>query len=539
VSLNLDLHSSFGTVPRRERRCGSALSTQVTQGPSDSGITDDPLLRVDGVEKAFGATQAIAQATFDLRAGEVHAIVGENGSGKSTLVKILAGIHRPDAGTLMLGDGEHPGLPSPRAALRAGIATVFQEVLVVEARSMLENVWLGHEGFLRSGLTAAVKRERASTELAGLLGRPPDLDAPVGMLSLSDRQTCCLARALVRDPRVLLLDEATSALDVATRERLFATLRDRVTSGAGVVFISHRMDEVAELADRITVMRSGQTVATLSRGEADTDQLVHLMTGEDRLTVGSRPAPQDRRVGEVVLCAEDLRLTPSRPPIQATIRAGELVGIAGLEGHGQDAFLRALAGGPRAGGGTIRCGDRLIGSSQDAADAGIAYVPRERRAESLFESKSILENFAMATLGRDAHRGLLAPRRTRARFTKYAERLGIVLDDPRDLITSLSGGNQQKVVMARWLATEPRVLLLNDPTRGIDLRTKRDVYALLRELASAGMAVVMLSTEVDEHVELMDRVLVFREHGLAAELTRDQLDRARLVTAFFGEAVSV
>jgi ABC-type sugar transport system ATPase subunit len=516
-----------------------ALSPHMTQEPSAEAAVNDPLLRVVDVRKAFGPTQAIAQATFELRAGEVHAIVGENGSGKSTLVKILAGIHQPDAGTIALGDGERSGLPNPRSALRAGIATVFQEVLVVEARSMLENVWLGHEGFLRSGLSATVKRERASAELAGLLGRRPDLDAPVGMLSLSDRQTCCLARALVRDPRVLLLDEATSRADVATRERLFATLRERVAGGAGVVFISHRMDEVAELADRITVMRSGQTVATLLRGEADSDQLVHLMTGEDRLTVGSRPAPKDRRVGEVVLRAEDLRLAPSRAPVQTTIRAGELVGIAGLEGHGQDAFLRALAGGPRDGAGVIHCADRLIASPQDAADAGIAYVPRERRAESLFESKSILENFAIATLGRDTRGGLLAHRRSRARFAQYAERLGIVLDDSRDLITSLSGGNQQKVVMARWLATEPRVLLLNDPTRGIDLRTKRDVYALLRELASAGMAVVMLSTEVDEHVELMDRVLVFRDYQLASELSRGELDHAQLVAAFFGEAVGV
>jgi ABC-type sugar transport system ATPase subunit len=516
-----------------------ALSPQLTQGLSDSASANDSLLRVVAVRKAFGATQAIAQATFELRPGEVHAIVGENGSGKSTLVKILAGIHRPDAGTLELGGSERSGLPNPRSALRAGIATVFQEVLVVEARSMLENVWLGHEGFLRSGLSATVKRERASAELEQLLGRRPNLDVPVGALSLSDRQTCCLARALVREPQVLLLDEATSALDVATRERLFATLRELVAGGAGVVFISHRMDEVAELADRITVMRSGQTVATLSRGEADSDQLVHLMTGEDRLTVGSRPAPQDRRVGEVVLRAEDLRLAPGRPPVQTTIRAGELVGIAGLEGHGQDAFLRALAGGPRDDTGVIRCEDWLIGSPQDAAAAGIAYVPRERRAESLFESKSILENFALATLERDTRGGLLVHRRSRARFAHYAERLGIVLDDSHDLITSLSGGNQQKVVMARWLATEPRVLLLNDPTRGIDLRTKRDVYALLRELASAGMAVVMLSTEVDEHVELMDRVLVFRDHQLATELARDELNHAKLVAAFFGETLDV
>jgi ABC-type sugar transport system ATPase subunit len=513
-------------------------SPLVTADPARSDVGDGTLLRVAAVRKAFGSTQAISEATFDLRAGEIHAIVGENGSGKSTLVKILAGIHRPDAGTLTIGDQVRSGLRNPRAALDAGIATVFQEVLVVEARSALENVWLGQEGFLRSGVDPTVRRERAGAELSRLLGREADLDFPVGALSLSERQTCCLARALVRDPRVLLLDEATSALDVATRERLFAILRERVLQGTGVVFISHRMDEVAELADRITVMRSGQTVATLSRGEADSEQLVRLMTGEERLTVGSQAAPQARRIGEIVLRAEGIRLAPSRPPVEVTIRAGELVGIAGLEGHGQDRFLRALAGGPPDAAGMIRCADRPIRSPRDAAEAGIAYVPRERRAESLFESKSILENFTMATLGRDSRGGLLRTRRAHSRFIRYATQLSID-GDPRDRITSLSGGNQQKVVMARWLATEPRVLLLNDPTRGVDLRTKREVYALLRELASNGMAVVMLSTEVDEHVELMDRVLVFREHRLGTELTRDELDRTRLVSAFFAEETGV
>jgi ABC-type sugar transport system ATPase subunit len=511
-----------------------ALSSHPAKAPAGRDSASDPLLRAVTIRKAFGPTQAVAEATFELRAGEVHAIVGENGSGKSTLVKIFAGIHQPDAGSLTLDGVPRPGIPNPRAALRAGIATVFQEVLVVEARPVLENVWLGHEGFLRSGMSPTLMRERATAELTGLLGRPPGLDVPVGALSLSDRQTCCLARALVRDPRVLLLDEATSALDVATRERLFAVLRERVAGGAGVVFISHRMDEIAEIADRITVMRSGRTVATLSRDEAATDRLVALMTGEQRLTAGSEPVPPGRRVGEVVLRAEGVRLAPHRSAVNTTIRAGELIGLAGLEGHGQDAFLRRLAGGTPEGAGTIESAGRALRSPQDAAAAGIAYVPRERRAESLFESKSILENFALPTLSRDTRAGLLMPGRTRARFAQYAERLGIVLGDPDDLITSLSGGNQQKVVMARWLATDPRVLLLNDPTRGIDLRTKRDVYSLLRELASAGMAVVMLSTEVDEHVELMDRVLVFREHALSAELTRGRFDRADLVAAFFG-----
>jgi ABC-type sugar transport system ATPase subunit len=459
-------------------------------------------LRAGEVAKSFGATRALRDATIELRRGEVHAIVGENGSGKSTLVKILAGVQRPDAGQLEIGELRTSGLRSPAQSMRAGVATVFQEVLVVEARSVLENVWLGTEGLFASRRGEAERRRAAGEVLEALLGVAPPLDAPVEALSLSDRQACGIARALVRDPSVLILDEATSALDVATRDRLFAVLKARAAAGCSVIFISHRMDEISEIGDRITVMRSGETVATVERGEATTDDLVLLMTGADELTAhaGERVA---REPGEVVLTLGAF-----------SVRAGELVGLAGLEGHGQDAFLRALAAA--------------------AGDAG-AYVPRERRAESLFESKSIVENFALPTYGRDTAGGVIQPGRTRSRFAEYVQRLGIRLGRPQDLITTLSGGNQQKVVMARWLATDPRVLLLNDPTRGVDLGAKRDLYTLLLELAAQGLAVVMLSTEVDEHVELMDRVLVFREGRMFCEIERDGLSRHALIGAFFGQ----
>ena len=456
-------------------------------------------LRATELAKAFGPTQALRSCSFELRRGEVHCVVGENGSGKSTLVKILAGVHRPDAGTLELEAETVPNLRSPRRAAAAGIATVFQEVLVVEPRSVLENVWMGSDGVFAGRVPAAEKRRRAQHVLDALLGESPPLDTPAERLSLSERQACCLARALVRDPRILILDEATSALDVATRDRLFELLRERAEAGAAVIFISHRMDEIAEIGDRCTVMRSGETVATLERRSATADELVRLMTGSDRLTAEAAKRPH-RPAADVVLAVPGLEL-----------RAGELVGLAGLEGHGQDGFLRSLAG-----------------------PEDVAYVPRERRAESLFESKSVRENFGIATLERDRERGLLSHARTRARMQKYVDRLRIVLGDAENPITTLSGGNQQKVVMARWLATEPKVLLLNDPTRGVDINAKRDLYALLLDLAAEGMAIVMLSTEVDEHVELMDRVLVFREGGIAAELPREQLSRRAIVGAFFG-----
>src|SRR4051812_38319049 len=478
-----------------------ASETDPTLGPG----TERPVaLRADNLAKAFGPTTALRACSFELRAGEVHCIVGENGSGKSTLVKILSGIHRPDSGQLALPGTDATKLTTPAQAARAGIATVFQEVLVVEPRSVLENVWMGVDGVLRTAVALEEKRARAASILERLLGTAPDLDRPVEHLTLSERQACCLARALVREPPALIPDEAPSALDIETRNRLFALLRERTAAGASVIFISHRMDEIADIGDRCTVMRSGDTVATLQRHEATAAELVRLMTGADHLAADAAERAHTPP-GAVVLEIDGF-----------TLRAGELVGLAGLKGHGQDGFLRALA---------ASAGERA------------AYVPRERRAESLFESKSIRENFGIVTLGRDARRGLVAPARTRARLSEYVDRLRIKLGNPEDAITTLSGGNQQKIVMARWLATEPQVLLLNDPTRGVDINAKRDLYGLLLDLAADSMAIVMLSTEVDEHVELMDRVVVFREGQVAAELPRDALTRQALVAAFFGEAV--
>jgi ABC-type sugar transport system ATPase subunit len=498
-----------------------------------------PLVRVTGLEKAFGETQALRNASFALLPGEVHAIVGENGSGKSTLVKILTGVHAPDAGEIEIDGSEGRPLQSPRAARELGIATVFQEVLVAEARSVLDNVWLGHEGLLRTRIATREKRARASELLDELLDRHLDLDSAAEELSLSDRQACCIVRALLHRPRVLMLDEATSALDVATRDRLFRTVGRLSDEGVGVVFITHRMDEILEVGDRITVMRSGETVATLNRGQWTPDEVVELMTGTGRLTgrARERAQPADERRGETVLSAQGVRLRADREPIDVEIRAGELVGVAGLEGHGQSEFLDALRGARTVEGNVLRHdGPRkvAIDSTTGAARHGIAYVPRERR-QALFGWMSIRENFGLPTLTQDARGGWLRNARTRRRLARYVERLGIVLGQDNDRITTLSGGNQQKVVIARWLAASPRILLLNDPTRGIDFGAKRDLYALLAELARDGVAVVMLSSELDEHVELMDRVLVFREHQLQRVIARDELSRLALVSAFFGE----
>jgi ABC-type sugar transport system ATPase subunit len=508
--------------------------------PERAEQAEVPLLRVSGVTKSFGATPALTDGSFELRRGEVHALVGENGSGKSTLVKVISGVHRPDRGTTEFS-GEQLRLRNPQAAQGLGIITVFQEVLVAESCSVLENVWLGSDTWA-SRTPLKEKRVRAAETIEQLLGRQLDLNQRAEDLSLADRQVCCIARALVRRPKVLVLDESTAALDIATRDRLFEVVRGIAASGVGVIFITHRMDELLAIGDRLTVLRSGATVATVQQGEWSPAELIRMMTGADALAdeASEYASPIDERRGAALLSVRGLRLKEGCEPVSLTIEAGTLIGVAGLEGQGGDDFLEALRGGSKASGDVIRTAgddDAVIKTPQQAADAGIVYIPRDRRLDSLVGWMSVRENFALPTLPQDRRFGWLSLRASRRRLEPYARALGIVFASDNDSIRSLSGGNQQKVVIARWLAYRPRVLILNDPTRGVSISTKRELYKVLAALVESGVAVVMLSSELDEHLELMDRVLVFREHTLSTVIERQFLSRDRLVGAFFGERV--
>lgn len=499
----------------------------------------DSALAVDGLAKRFGSTQALRSCSLDLRVGEVHAVIGENGSGKSTLVKILSGIHKPDGGTLNVFGGMYPSISSPRTAMSLGLVTVFQEVLVVRNRSVLDNVWMGTDAIISHKRSDEEKRSRARSVLHDLLGGDLDLDQQAGVLPLSVRQACCLARALVRDPKILILDEATSALDIATRDNLFRILGERRRTGASTIFISHRMDEITEICDRITVLRSGVSVKTLEHDAANAGQLVELMTGQEHLVTAREGAEAaSARIRNTVVCrTEGLVLRTGARPIDLEVRAGEIVGLAGLEGHGQDRFLRILGGLAAPVAGRVYCvrdGHQVeIRSPKDAVGNGVVYVPRDRRTEAIFESRSILDNFSLPTQHADRRFGIIRSRSTSKRFQHYVKELNIRINRSRKLITTLSGGNQQKVVTARWLASNPNVLLLNDPTRGVDLGAKRDIYRVLNEIARAGVSVILLSTEVDEHLELMDRIVVFREATVAALIPRSEATRTRLVASFF------
>lgn len=495
-----------------------------------------------GVRKAFGPTVALRDCSLDLRGGEIHVLMGENGSGKSTLVKLLSGVHRPDCGALVVTGREYAGLRSPRAAIAAGISTVFQETLVVPQQSVLANVWLGSDGIIRRLRSAQARREEAE-ECLGRLVERLDLSAPTGALSLRDRQAVCITRALLSHPKLLILDESTSALDVVTRDNLFVILRRLREEGVAVLFISHRMDEVEEIADQITVLRSGERVATAAAGELSTRELVELMTGEKHNSDGAGVNPSrraSRKPGAVALRTVGIQVASGAAPIDLEFRAGEIVGLAGLEGHGQDRFLQALAGVKPIRGAVVAldgASERELRSRREAFAAGIAYIPRERRDESLLETRSIVDNYGLKTLRSHRRRGFIDAKQMQVAFAGYVDRLKIKVPRHSLPVTALSGGNQQKVILARWLAMSPKVLLLNDPTRGIDIAAKHDIYELLRSAAAESVCVVMLTTELIELMDLMDRVVVFRENEVFANLPRETLSSARLVGAYFGKRI--
>ena len=529
------------------RTSGASAVPQGTEegAPDGSPSSETSILVAMDVNKSFGETRALRSCSFAADAGQVHALVGENGSGKSTLAKVFAGVLPLDSGTVSVNRGTPQ---SPIAAKRLGLAMVFQEILVADGGTVLDNLFLGHDGLFRARLSLREKRARARAMLDRLTDVQIDLDAAIDDFPLSIQQWIVIARALLGEPRVVIFDEATAALDQASVQRFFTEVRRLKEAGVCVVLVTHRIDEIMAICDRATVLSDGVNTGTLAREALTEQRLLDLMTRavaaetqpEARVTavVPARDSRASTEPASDLLTVSGLQLTGRSAPIDLAVRAGEILGLAGLEGQGQVEFLWALAGiqPPVAGeidvaseGGPVE-----IDSERAAERAGIVYISGDRKREGIFPNLSVFENFGLPRYRDTARAGFIRMRRVRRMFDEQARALSIRRGRLSDSINSLSGGNQQKIVIGRSLAASPLVIALNDPTRGVDIATKRDLYDLLRALAEQGRAVLFLSNEIEEFEGLCDRVSVFRLGSIFTTLSREQVSDGAVLPAMFG-----
>jgi ribose transport system ATP-binding protein len=483
-----------------------------------------------GITKSFPGVQALRDVDFDLRPGEVHVLVGENGAGKSTLIKILSGVYQADRGTIRLR-GTDVRLTSPRDAQARGISTVYQEFNLVPQLSVAENVYLGQEP-LRGPLRWIDQRRRlaATRDLLRGLGIDAMARAPVRTLGVAEQQLVEIAKALSRDARIIVMDEPTAALTAHEIQRLFGIVRTLTSRGIGVIYISHRLEELGEIGDRVTVLRDGQRVGTAEVGQVSVDEIIRMMVGRDvRNKYPKVTVPR----GEEVLRVEGLTRPGVLDGVSFSLRRGEILGIAGLVGAGRTELALTLFGAAPASAGrvTIKGVPVRPRSPREAIHAGLALLPEDRKRHGLVLVQSITTNVTLPVAHRLGRWGLLDQGRMRTLARRYAGALRIATPTLDRRVVHLSGGNQQKVVLAKWLATRSEIVIFDEPTRGIDVGAKIEVYQLMNELVERGAGIVMISSELPEVLGMSDRILVMRQGRVAAEFMRADVTAERLMAA--------
>lgn len=496
---------------------------------------DQPLLEVRGLTKRFPGVLALNNVDMTLRHGEVLAVIGENGAGKSTLMKILAGVHQPDDGDILL-DGDPIRLESTRRATACGIALIHQELNLADNLDVGANIFLGREPN-RFGFTDRAAIDSASSALLQRVGLDCSTRTLVRTLSIGRQQLVEIAKALSVDARILIMDEPTSSLSQQEAGNLFAVMRDLRDKGTSIIYISHRLTEVHRVADRVMVLRDGENAGILEHAEIGHDAMVRLMVGRD-LSQFYPHAPH--KPGQAALVVQDLTVPQQRQHrLTFTVHAGEIVGLAGLVGAGRTELLQSIFGIDPPLSGQISVAGRIIRprTPRDAIRAGMALVPENRKASGLIQELTVRENISLAALHQNRRAGgFLNSAFERKVADEMIARLSISTTSAAQLTRNLSGGNQQKVVLAKWLALRPRVLLLDEPTRGVDVGSKHEIYAIMEQLAGEGVAILFASSDMEEVLGMSDRVLVMHEGRIAGQLARDALSEQSIMQLATGRA---
>ena len=496
--------------------------------------TTAPLLQMREICKRFPGVQALQDAELEVEAGEVHVLLGENGAGKSTLMKVLCGQHRKDSGNMTLA-GETLEPTTPLEAEQHGLIMIHQELNLVPGLTVAENIFLGHEttsmGFTRQN---AMRDE--SRQLLQRLRCDVDPDTPTNQLSVAQQQLVEIARALREKARLLVMDEPTAALSDTEIEALFEVIRSLGEDGVPVIYISHRLNEILEIGHRVTVMRDGRTVATRQAKTTDLDELIRLMVGR---TIAEQIPKRDVPIGEVVLQVEGLARAGELSPVNLSIHAGEIVGVAGLMGSGRTELARAIFGADPVDAGSIRIAGQELSGQDPAASiaAGIGFITEDRKQQGLILLRSVAENITLTSLDDFSHGGWIDLRQERQKAQTLVEKLDIRAASLEQRAVDLSGGNQQKVVLGRWLAARCRVLLFDEPTRGIDVGSKAEIYSLIGDLVQQGVAIVLISSELPELLGLADRVAVMHEGSLQGILPRARATQQRILTLALGQEI--
>lgn len=505
-----------------------AASTHV----ASSDAADAPILAVRGIRKAFGGVQALQDVAFEVFPGEIHALVGENGAGKSTLVKILSGAYKPDDGEIELS-GQRATSISPSAAREFGLAVIYQDFNLIPWMSVLDNVFLGRE--LRNWV-GVLDRRAMHTQTVTLfeqLGVRLDPDARVAGLSVAQQQIVEIAKALATKAKVIIMDEPSAVLAGTELDRLFDVVRALRDQGVAVIYISHRLVEVFAFARRVTVLKDGHVVGTRAVTEITMGDLVRMMVGRDLQQSASSPGFVK---GEPLLALRDVQVRPRGPLINCEVHAGEIVGIAGLVGSGRTSLARALAGvEPLAGGRVERRGQAIhLRRPQDAIRHGIVLVPEDRKEQGVLLPLSVEKNVSLPSLWRLSSAGFIRGHQERVLGQKAIQDLDIRPPRPTVQVESLSGGNQQKVVLAKWLLTQPEVILLDEPTRGIDVGAKFEIHRIMSELAGSGAGILMISSELPEIIAMSDRILVMKDGAIVGSLSKREASEEAIMRLAVG-----